>query len=478
MSILVNKSYTLGNLVSFDSDGLSIASFVDIKKALIDRQRQLYGYDIDVSDASADGQWITEIALLINNTLQALNNLYANLNPAVAQGYALDVLASFSNVIRHPASKSICEVKLSRQTATNYLLAFDTEFIDKNGLVWEIDASRQSYLDQFQKTQTAYVLKGSTLISDSGAIIPLICKDTGAINIPAETIQGFLTIDASNSDIVVSQSNPGIKGSLAESDAHLRARRNNSIAAEATTVIEGIKGALLANQNVIDAFIENDDINHCIKPVIRKRVAPLLNESATSLDETDEFVAQVILEKLTPGIPSTVNANTTTALKNQKKQYTSQVENTAFTNVVEWANAYPIHPLLNVTLHPLSNFDAESSAKNIIAAIANYANTRGLAVDLDANGLLQEVIYADPLFQGRATYYCTPADVKINDVEFTFKPSENVALKDVISAQERLTYYDYNDEFDDDYYQEYGVIKNKQADSATIGLTIYQAQQQ
>mgnify|MGYP003300469164 CR=1 FL=1 len=446
MSALVDKLYTLDNLVTFNSDGLTIASFVDIKKTLINRMRQLYGNDIDVTDASVDGQWITELALLINTLLQALNNLYANMNPAVAEGYALDVLASFSNIKRKPAQASICNIKLHKDQAFD--LGVNTEFVDKNGQIWKIDNSREDYLPI--PSSNMYHFSQDEMIA--GVIVPLICTITGPIEIPAQTIEGFVDITSANSDVTVYQENDGIKGSIEESDAHLRARRNQSEANESVTVIDGIIGTLLANENIDDACIQNDVNNHQIMPIIKRRFEN--TSSPYELDYIDKFIANTIFNKLTPGIPSKFIGTTVGSITTSVVERTFE-ETTRFagiTKTVKWAEAVPIKPTLKITLHKYANFDEVSSCNSVITAIAKYANELGLLIDLDASTLLQKIIYADPQFQGRATFWCAPSDITIETAAstftmFTFNPATS-AYANTTSAKAKYTCYKYSEVID------------------------------
>lgn len=443
MSALVDKVYTLGNLMTFDSNGLSIASFVDIKRTLINRKRELYGVDIDVSDASADGQWITEIALLINNTFQCFNALYADLNPATAQGKALDLLASFSNISRKPAMASICEVTLTMSANQSYDMPVDARFIDKNGNIWQIDDDRLEYLPP--ETNNVYHC-------ENGQCVPLICEITGPISIPANSILGFININSSNSNVTVSQPAAGIQGSIAESDVHLRARRNRSAANEAITVIDGIQGALLANTNIIDAYIINHTVAEPSPANIAAHTVEVILHSRIDTTAMRTFIANTIYDRLTPGIPTSYDAYTTQWNELQTFRENLSTDIVTYKKIVQWVEAIPIMPKIKINLHMLANCDMQTAAKNIIGFVANYANNLGLLVDLNAASILQEIIFADPKFQGRSTYYCTPNDITLDatSAPFTYKPSEATGADGMpeardVSAAVRKTYYSYDD---------------------------------
>ena len=97
---------TFDSLITITNAGFEVASYPEIREALVQRMKEIYGSDIDVSTGSADGIWIESLSLVINNILQSFLQLNANLNPDTATGIYLDVLSSLTNVIRKRATKS------------------------------------------------------------------------------------------------------------------------------------------------------------------------------------------------------------------------------------------------------------------------------------------------------------------------------------------------------------------------------------
>lgn len=480
MSGFINNAYTMSNLVEFSANGLSIASFVDIKQTLVKNYKQIYGEDIDVSDASVDGQYITSVALMINSLLQALNQMYASLDPSVASGYALEVLASFSNISRRPATASICDVTLTfpdDYAETSFSTSTTTKFIDKNGLTWSIDSNRSYYLPEIVNQQYTFDLSAT----NRTIVLPLICDTLGAIDIPANTIVGFVQITSANSLVTVTQSTDGIKGTIQESDASLRARRNSSAANEAVTVIDSIKGVLLTNPNIIDAKVLNHTSSHEVEVLVRRRY-PFKDETDEN-DNLDIFIANAIYDRLTPGIPSVYDA-TTAAVdaaggKNLAKEFVENIDGligSEFTKTVKWTECKPLSPILQITLHKTRGFDAETATKSIISAICEYANNLQICEDLDASDLLQKIYFADPKFQGVMTYYCTPIDINfiLNDsvINFNQKPSD-MTDNTLTSTLTTKRFYEYADDWHEvvdsgtTYYCNNATLSN-----ATIRITV------
>lgn len=439
MSALSSKAYDMSNIVSFGVNGLSIASFVDIKKALSTRLKELYGNDIDLSDASADGQWLNSTALMINNILQSLSSMYQSLDPAVAQGYFLDVLASFSNIVRKAASASICYVTITaKEDKSPLILSKDTKFIDASGNSWSIDESRASYLDMYSSTSYALYLTSANAYSVS---IPLICDIVGPIAISSGSIQGFMEMTNDFAGLAVTQPESGVKGEYKETDAHLRSRRSQSASTSAVTVIEGIKGVLIANAAIADAKVISHQIAgatsagnvipaHTVEVLVRRHYQDFTGtlSSSVALDDLDAFIANIIYDRLTPGIP-TFPLSTTLAsgayLTDEGNQYRAKEFTDITTTIkdyiqsISWSNCIPLKPVITITLHKLSNMDLANSAKLVINAIAAYMNALAIMEEPSPSALLQTIIYADPKYQGVNTFYVMPTDVLISGLTFT-----------------------------------------------------------
>lgn len=435
MGALTTKVYTMSNLVTFGANGISVASYVDIKKAIITQMRTLYGENIDVSDASADGQYISAVALMMNNALQALNELYSDLNPATAKGKALDILASFSNISRTPAQASICDVIA---TYPNYNtsdvskeidIAQDTSFVDKNGNEWSIDSTRAQALSPFNDNGTPkYKLIFTSATSE--VAIPLICDITGPIECSANTIDGFMEVTSESSSIVITQPENGLKGAYSETDNQLRARRNNSAADESKTVLDGLAGSLSANSSIVDAKVLNHTDNHNVEVLIRRRY----KSTTTTLDSLDDFIADTIYNKLTPGIPAVYIAGTNNI---KKEAIRSGTEIADLDEIIQWASCIPLMLTIKITLTKIANYDATNAASAIKTAVCNYFENLSLQEDFTTSALLQVILYADPMYMGRSTYTCLPTDITINDTL-----SITGTLDSTISANAQKTYYE------------------------------------
>ena len=82
----LNRKYTYDKLGEINGNGLDIALFPQIREAIATRMKEIFGNDIDLSTASADGQYINMESLIFNNMYGLIQYLFNNLNPNTASG--------------------------------------------------------------------------------------------------------------------------------------------------------------------------------------------------------------------------------------------------------------------------------------------------------------------------------------------------------------------------------------------------------
>ena len=178
---LFDVKYNFNNLIRTSSAGVEVSSFVQVKNAITERYKEIYGNDIDVSTETADGQFIMMLALMMYNGYSSVMYLNQMLDPATATGKWLDVIAGFSNVFRKNATQSYTSVyvKYTGNTA-DYTSNFGTnvqtiQFVDNNGKIWTWTEGKNGsdFTTKFSKTTNGvtnyYPLK-------------VVCEDYGAIS--------------------------------------------------------------------------------------------------------------------------------------------------------------------------------------------------------------------------------------------------------------------------------------------------------
>lgn len=391
--MLQNNIVNIDEFIKLTNAGLKIATFTQVRAALIDRYKSIYGSDIDLSTGSADGIFVNDLALIINNLLQSMNIMYANLDVETASGVYLDTLCALSNVVRKPATKSNAYLNVTYTGSSQITIpAQDLIFIDKSGLEWKVENDQT-----FTPNQTVS--------------LQVFCSQEGVIQAPAGWI--YQMIDASM-PMTVEQPLAANLGTEAESDGALRARRAQSSGAAGTTTLGSLTGALLGISGIKDVKIFNNNTStdqtlsdgstldkHSIYVVVR------VDEGKTIPDST---IGTLIYEKLTPGIHSCECLDSSATAKSYKYiAEVSDVHQEILDQYVYWKQASSIHPIITITITPYSFFSTDEFT-SIANSIMSYANEQLLDTPLAANELLVQTIYADPMFKGKATYAVVSAN--------------------------------------------------------------------
>ena len=364
--MLTNDKVSLNNLISIYSGGLKVATFAQIKQALIEQYRFIYGMDIDVDDTTADGIFINTNALIINNILQTMKSMYSNLDINSASGEYLDILCRLSNIERKPATRSNTNLQVTYIGTTDVTYTPDQlTFVDKAGVEW---SPTQNYSFSANETKLVYVE----------------CKKIGPVTAPAKWI--YQIVDASI-PILVSQIDAANIGQEQESDFNLRVRQTSSGSGAGLTTLSALKSQLLSISGIKDVAILNNYTDsqetcsdntaipaHSIYIVLRQQDGVLI---------PDAQIGKTIYTKLTSGI-GTATPSTGSGLS-KSYEYFSEAEFESIANyMIRYFNELPIGSM------PTSN------------------------------EILIKMISADPKFKGAATYYVNSVQMSIttNPLEY------------------------------------------------------------
>lgn len=336
-----NNQYDIEQLAKVDSNGFQAALFPQIKDAYVKKMQEIYGYDIDVSSASADGQFVMAESLVLNNIYRTLESLSDNLSPASATGKYLDILSSLSGAFRQGATYSTATVYIANSSSTplspSYLL-----LNDKNGNRWQwinpISADNKPSVTFPAKSADNY--SATAIEVTCTELGPITASATGTItvkeggkdvtrladmsqqsdrnivfNLPAKDRGGdiFETINASS--LLVYQQSDAITGFAEETDASLRARRLRSFGQSGRTVLDSMAANLLAVPGVIDAWVYSNNTNSDIPvTMVDDAKVPAHSVYAIIATQPDINVPSVnigtaIYNTITPGIATTAAGN-------------------------------------------------------------------------------------------------------------------------------------------------------------------------
>lgn len=390
-----NDIVKIQDFLRLTNAGLKVASFVEVRASIIDRYKAAYGTDIDVSTGTADGVFVNDLALIINNILQTIKTVYSNLDVETASGEYLDNLCALANIYRKQETASVASVEVTNGS-TEQTFTSDITFVDQAGTEWT-----------YKNTGTL------TFAPNETKTLEVVCQVKGPVSAPA----GWIVNTVVDLDLTVIQKTNAIVGQTAETDSELKARRTQSSGAAGTTVLESLIGALLNISGIDDVKIytnENETnrtmqdttviLAHSVYVVIRKAQGITIDDSA---------IGSIIYEKMTPGI-KTVASSSTTA---KSFEYTPTVLGNRVDvakDMCYWKEAVGVHPEISITITPTNLFNLESEKDTVIESLVSYFNSLFIGENITSNDCLIQASYADPLLSGRATYIPISATIQGN----------------------------------------------------------------
>lgn len=407
-----NEDMNVSDFISITANGLHKASFTEIRSAIITRYQNAYGTDIDLSTGSADGVFVNDLALIINNILRVMCDYATNLDINSANGAYLDALCALNNVFRRAATYSNATLQVTN--TQNEIATFtDLQFVDKSGNIWIAEGELEFAANE---TKTVYV------------------RSTVAGPIAAPTGWIYQTVPITYLTVV--QANEANVGSDAESDAQLRERRLNSSAAEGVTTLGALDGALRNISGIEDVKIYNNNSDSSISAndgtSISAHSIYIILKQQDGITIDDELIGSTIHNKLTPGIPTCESSGTAGTSKSylpQQMFYNTAIEETDAT--VYWKVATGQHSTLTVNLH-ITTYQAQqllnSTALNKIGqAILDYLTSLPVGQDAPIENMKSAALSAAPLYNGW----------------YTFTPEINLGIG-VTSLAANDSYFDYN----------------------------------
>lgn len=409
--MLKDRKFEIGNFVRLASAGMEVAEFVDVRDAIIKRYKEVYGSDIDLSTASADGVFINDMALIINNILQIMKSLYSNLNVDTASGVYLDALCRLANVNRMSATKSTASIIVKSLLTTGDPIIFGD--VDENGNV----VNQITFVD---KAGTEWVSDASvTLGPGKSAEVKVTCTEAGPVDAPAGWINQTMLV----MNLSVTQTENAIRGSNEETDTELRQRRAQSSGANGISVLESLVGALLEVTGINDVSIYNNNtlVNATAKDgtVIAPHNIYVVIRQQKGLNIDDSTIGDLIYTKLTPGIKTTASAAVSANGIAKSYEFIPQMLGVTINYLnqfVYWKNAVAIKPTITAKIKPTQYF-TEDEINVIAQEVYNYANNIKLGDSIDADRIFIAILDADPEFKGQKTYTVSASDVSVTSTD-------------------------------------------------------------
>jgi hypothetical protein len=151
---------------SITSAGLVVPSFDDIQTALLIQYQACYGATAAVGNDNADYQWISALAMKLNDNMGLCQLAYNARSPLTAIGADLDAVVELNGLARLIASVSSAVLTVSGvafTTITNGVVS------DVNGILWSLPAT-------------------VTIGAGGNVNVTAVCQQQGAITAAANTI--------------------------------------------------------------------------------------------------------------------------------------------------------------------------------------------------------------------------------------------------------------------------------------------------
>lgn len=391
----LDNTRTITDFIRFTNAGVDIASFTQIRDAITTRYKEVYGQDIDltVTPTNADGVFVNDLALMVNNILQSIKTMYANLDVNTASGVYLDNLCRLSNIVRKPATPSNVYITVKN-------IGNDPITIKKSS-----DADGTTFVDV---SGSEWLYEGDDVVLNAGSSqsIQVFSSIAGEV----EAVAGSIVQAIGNQYLEVTQPTNANLGNDAETDSELRARRAQSVGATGATVLEALTGALLNITAIRDVKIYNNNTNQDRNDIakdgttIKAHSIYVIVRREDGITVPDSTIGQLISDMLTPGIGTTEPAVATKKSYNvgRASQYLSLAD-----EVFHWKECVPVTAgTITITLNKFANYSDET-ATLIQQRVIEYFDALHIGQVPNQNDVLFTVMTADPTFNGLPTYSVT-----------------------------------------------------------------------
>lgn len=262
-------------LPKLDKNGMTAPDFPTVLEGWKSLFRSIYGNDVYLEPDSKDGVLLSLIAYALhgcNNTALAVWNSFS---PLTSEGEGLSRLVKINGISRKSASHSSVDLTLTGRVGT---VINQGRVRDSAGNLWRLPDS-------------------VTLDLHGVATVTAVCQIAGAVNAAQNEITTIATPTLGWYSVTNSvAATPGVP---VENDATLRQRQAASVALPSRSVMEGIHGALVELDGVVDVRSWDND-----SAKIDANGIPA-NHIALVVDGGDsQAIANAIALKKAPGVPT------------------------------------------------------------------------------------------------------------------------------------------------------------------------------
>ena len=215
--------------------------YTEIYRMLVTNYKAIYGSDINLAINTADGEFIRTLAVILYDFSKLASDTYNSIDINNAKGKLLDNLVLLSgNLIR------------KKDVATEFTTTLSWVGDDISYSISDIIIAEDIDGNYWEITPVGAV----TEILSTGTLVTMKSQSVGEYNLPIETFPireirknaNYVSAeDIELDDIILN-----IRGSVAETDAHLKARKKESLSFNSTSLIDSIRDEVLNNIYSVD----------------------------------------------------------------------------------------------------------------------------------------------------------------------------------------------------------------------------------
>jgi len=212
---------------SITAAGLVVPSYNDIQAALLTQYQACYGATTALGNDNADYQWISALALKLNDAMSLCQLAYNGRSPLTAVGADLDAVVELNGLARLTSAPSSVVLTLTGVADT---VINNGVVSDVNGILWSLPT-------------TVTIGAGGTITATA------VCQQQGQITAAAGTVNtpvGGFTAGWTG----VTNAAPAVVGAPVEADSGLRARQVVSVALPSETRLAGTTAEVKAVSGV------------------------------------------------------------------------------------------------------------------------------------------------------------------------------------------------------------------------------------
>lgn len=450
-------------------------SYIEIFNMLLENYRAIYGADIDLTVETAFGEELRMEAEQLYDFAKLAEDMYYTLDVNNASGAVLDNLVAFtSNLIRKTNIQTILIGSLKIADlggAGNISLAPGNVIYvqDEYNILWRAELVNAETVPQ-------ELVVGATLLTAPSNEVRLTAASYGENLITANLTQLLVNGSYYSNDIQLDNIIYESIGSIEETDAMLRQRKNNTLSYNSKTLLDSIRDYILKNiYSVKDVLIYNangrrtsdtnvDTAGNTLLPllmnngVVEEEVTLLKHDLLVLIqpqtgiaEQTDPLssfrtigtpdvptslstaIAKVLQDKITPGIATAaelITWNTGTEAYDPIADATGYIEVILPVNLgsAEYNERYSFYvvnkynPTITISLLTKNNYDPVTTQARIRQAIYDLSTSYTINQDIRLDEILTVVKNANidvlnPTFTitGIAVGSGAAAELKVNN---------------------------------------------------------------